>query len=163
MRRAVERVLVHDTVGLYLSGGIDSALIGHYLRELGVEVNAYTSAPWGKISSEIPYAQANAATIEAKAHFLVELDSSEYETLFSQLLQIYGGPHGTTTALGVTSIWMHTPIADEKQLFFGQNSDTVTCSVPAQYLTFFSNCLPAWLRRRIHPALMYEELIEGGA
>lgn len=160
LRRAVERVLVHNTVGLYLSGGIDSALIGLYLRELGVKVNAYTSAPWGKISSETPFARANAVAIGAQTHSIVDLESYAYESLFAQLPQIYGGPHGTTTALGVASIWRNTAIGDEQQVFFGQNSDTATCSVPAQYLTYFSSYMPAFLRKRMHPAFRHDEIVD---
>jgi len=160
MRRAVERVLVTDPVGLYLSGGIDSALIGLYLHELGVRVNAYTSAPWGKSSSETPFARTNASAIHAATHFLVELESDQYETLFEDVPEIYGSPHGTTTALGVASIWRNTPIADEKQIFFGQNSDTVTCTVPAQYLTFLANYFPPFFRNRIHPAFTLDRLID---
>lgn len=159
MRRAIERVVVHDPVGLYLSGGIDSALIGLYLRQLGIGVNAYTSAPWGKISSETPFARENASVIQARSHTLVELESDDYSSLFSQLVPIYDAPHGTTTALGVASIWMNSPIVGEQQVFFGQNSDTATCTVPAQYLTFFTNYLPTLVRKKIHPAFAQDDLV----
>jgi len=159
MRRAIERVISHDPVGLYLSGGIDSALIGIYLRELGVGVHAYTSAPWGKISSETPFARQNASVIQAQSHTVIELESDHYETLFRQLISFYGAPHGTSTALGAVSLWANTTIADMPQVFFGQNSDTVTCTVSAQYLTLVANYLPAFVRKRMHPAFAQSDLI----
>ena len=57
LRQAVSRTITQRRVGLYLSGGIDSALTGVYLSQLGVDINAYTSAPWGKHSSELRYAR----------------------------------------------------------------------------------------------------------
>jgi len=147
--QAVRRSIRADTVGLYLSGGIDSALIGFYLRQLGVAIHAYTSAPWGKASSEIPFAQANAERIGVEQHHLDLLETDKYLDALDSMPERYGLPHGTSTGIGVASLWQHTPIADEQQIFFGQNSDTMTCSVSAQYVTYFTGFLPAFIRRRL--------------
>jgi len=146
--QAVQRLAQHEVAGLYLSGGIDSALIGIYLARLGVKVNAYTSAPWGKGSSEIPYAKTNASVINVRQHFLDYLESENYLPAFQSIAPTYGGPHGTSTAIGVTRLWQNTPIADEQQIFLGQNTDTMTCSVPAQYLIYLSAFLPRFILKR---------------
>jgi asparagine synthetase B (glutamine-hydrolysing) len=147
--RAMTRAIRADKVGLYLSGGIDSALIGFYLKQLGVRVNVYTSAPWGKISSEIPIAQANAQRIGVHRHHLDLLETDKYLDALNAIPKVYGLPHGTSTGIGVASLWRHTPINREQQVFFGQNSDTMTCSVSAQYVIYFTSFLPANLRRRL--------------
>ncbi len=149
-RQAIKRLIKHETVGMFLSGGIDSALIGIYLKQLGVRINAYTLAPWGKSSSEIAYAEINAHTIGAAQHTIDVLETEDYRDALEALPEIYGMPHGTTTGIGVASIWRKTAIAQEQQLFFGQNSDTMTCSVPAQYLTWFLSFMPAGIRRKIN-------------
>jgi len=45
MTRAIEKTLQCDAVGLYLSGGIDSAMIGIILKKLGATVRAYKACP----------------------------------------------------------------------------------------------------------------------
>jgi len=157
--QAIQRLIRYDPIGLYLSGGIDSALIGIYLRRAGVEVNAYTSAPWGRISSETPYAEANARVIQVAHHVVDALETDAYSSLIEDLPGIYGAPHGTPTGLGVASLWQHSPLAEEKQVFFGQNSDTIMGCMPAQYLAYFTQFLPGPLRRKAHPTLNQHTLI----
>ena len=138
---AVTRLVRYDTVGLYLSGGMDSALVGIYLKKLGVEVNAYTSAPWGRISSEIPYAKTNAEIIGVRNHYIDYLETAKYMESFYSIPEIYGIPHGTSTTIGVASLWRNTPLENEEQIFFGQNCDTMTCSVIQQYTMYFIHLL----------------------
>jgi len=150
--QALQRVIQHDTVGLYLSGGIDSALIGIYLKKMGVCINAYTSAPWGAASSEIKFAQINAAAIGVDSHHLDCLETNQYVSAWRILPEIYNTPHGTTTGIGVTSLWRNTPIHRERQVFFGQNTEPMMASEVAQYLTYFASMLPDFvLRRYINP------------
>ncbi len=157
--QAIHRLIQFQTVGLYLSGGIDSALIGIYLRKAGVAVNAYTSAPWGRISSDVPLAKANAQLIGVNNHAIDYLETSDYPHAIAHIPNLYKQPHGTTTAIGVSNLWLHTHIAQEKQVFLGQNSDTMLCSVPAQHLTYFAYTLPFLLRRRLHPAFQHRNLV----
>ncbi len=156
--RAMTRGLRADTVGLYLSGGIDSALIGFYLKKLGLKINAYTSAPWGKISSEIPFSQANARRIGVEQHHLDLLETDKYMDALDAIPKVYGLPHGTSTAIGVASLWQHTPIGRERQIFFGQNSDTMTCSVSAQYIIYFTSFLPGFIRRKL--GMRHDDLLK---
>lgn len=147
-QNAINRLRFAQTVGLYLSGGIDSALIGIYLKKLGVNINAYTSAPWGIQSSEIDFAKTNASVIGVKQQHIDILDSSNYEATVHSIPTLYGMPHATSTSIGVTSIWNNQPIAEELQVFFGQNSDTMTCSVRAQYYTLWMSLAPTFIRQR---------------
>jgi asparagine synthetase B (glutamine-hydrolysing) len=157
-KQALERTLKSDTVGLYLSGGIDSALIGLYLSRMGVQVHAYTSAPWGITSSEIEFAKVNVREIGATQHHIDILDSQTYTTALDKIGALFGLPHGTSTGIGVASMWLNTPFATESQVYFGQNSDTMTCSVPAQYLTYFTRWLPKLIRQRFR--MPHNNLIE---
>lgn len=158
--QAIARTLKQDTVGVYMSGGIDSAMIGIHLKKLGAKVHAYTSAPWGKQSSEIKYAQINAERIKVDQHYLDILETDIYLKATQQIPQLYGSPHGTSTSVAVTAIWQRTPIVQERQIYFGQNSDTMTCSVPAQYATYFTHWMPIEVRQRLHPLFTKRDLVE---
>ncbi len=61
-RRAVKKRLVEERVGLYLSGGIDSAAVGVWLKELGAEVQAFT-LDFGEASVEREEAEAAARAL----------------------------------------------------------------------------------------------------
>ncbi len=156
--QAIERLVEHDTVGLYLSGGIDSALIGIYLRKMGVNVNAYTSGAWGHSSSEIPFAKTNAQIAQVNRHTVDYLETDAYQQLMEDVPRLFGLPHGTSTALGVASLWKNTDISKEKQLFLGQNSDTMLCGVSAQYISYFLRFLPPMMRRKVHPRFRFSSL-----
>lgn len=146
---SIKRLVKSDKVGLYLSGGMDSALIGIYLKKLGIKVNAYTSAPDGKTCPEIPYAETNAKIIGVENHYIDYLETDKYMKSYFLIPEIYGIPHGTTTSIGVVSLWENTPIGNEQQIFFGQNSDTMTCSMRHQYKIYFRQILPKYFRTRI--------------
>jgi asparagine synthetase B (glutamine-hydrolysing) len=146
---AMQRQLKAERVGLYLSGGMDSGIIGVFLKRLGVQVHAYTSAPWGKTSSEIPFALRNAEIVGVDRHEIDSLESDQYRAAMRQIPALYGQPHGSTTGVGVANLWMNTGIEKETQIFFGQNSDTMTCSVPLQYLVYFLSYLPRPLQNRL--------------
>ncbi len=150
-RRAMERIVREDRVGLYLSGGIDSELLGIYLKQMGVSINAYTSATWGPTSSDLPYARRTAEILNVRQHHIHNLETAEYPCLFDRLDELYGQPHGTRTALGVAGLWFHTPIGEERQLFSGENNDSLNGALAAQYLTWFASYLPLALRKRRLP------------
>ena len=86
---------------MYLSGGIDSAMIGIILKKLGVKVRAYTCGPWGESSSDLVYARQNAEVVGVDSHEIHCLQTDDYESAMSALPSAYGIPHGTATALGV--------------------------------------------------------------
>lgn len=151
MTQAIKRLIFTDTVGLYLSGGIDSALVGIYLKKAGIKVNAYTSLPWGETGTEARFAKINAATFGADQHFLVPLNTKEYPQLAARTLEVYGNPRGISSQIGIISVWRDTPIGQEQQVFCGHNADTIVCSMPSQYQTFFASFAPRLVRKKIHP------------
>ena len=155
MTRAIEQCLRSDEVGLYLSGGIDSAMIGIILKKLGVNVGAYTSGPWGESSSDVVYAKRNAELIGVDRHEIHYLGTDDYESAMTALPASYGIPHGTSTALGVIKLLENTCARDQKQVFFGQNIDTAMATVRGQYLSLFLSPLPILIRRRFHQAFSH--------
>jgi len=144
---AVRRTVKYKTVGLYLSGGMDSALTGIYLKKLGIKVNAYTLLPWGKSGSETKYAEINSKVIGVDSHKFVSMNSANYDDLISKVGILYKGPQGDSAPLGITQLWMSSSISKEDQVYGAQNADTMTCSMQAQYYSYFLNFLPLWLKK----------------
>lgn len=140
--RAIQRTIKNKEVGLLLSGGIDSGLTGYYLKKLGVEINAYTSAPWGRKSSEIKFSKINAKIIGVKNHFISYLEASDYLSSFSKIFSIYKTIHGTSTSLGIAKLYTDFPIEKELQVYYAQNCDTANCSMTVQNIAFFSKFIP---------------------
>lgn len=160
MTRAIEQRLKSDRVGLYLSGGIDSAMIGIILKKLGVRARAYTSGPWGETSSDVVYAKRNAELIDLDSHEIHHLSTQDYLSAMAALPAAYGQPHGASTALGIIKLRERTTACEQTQLFFGQNSDTVMAAMKGQYLAYFLHPVPARFRRRLHPALSHHTASE---
>ncbi len=160
MTRAIKRRLRSDEVGLYLSGGIDSAMIGIILKRLGAKIRAYTSGPWGESSSDVIYAKRNAELIGVDSHEIHYLGTDDYESAMTSLPAAYGIPHGTSTALGVIKLRENSSVGDQAQLFYGQNSDTVMAAMRGQYLSYLLNPLPISIRRRLHPAMAHRTASE---
>lgn len=148
--QAIKRTIKRENVGLYLSGGMDSALVGIYLKKNGIKVNAYTSAPWGMSGTEVEFSKINAERIEVQKHTIVPLETREYEKYFNRIIEDYKDPHGTTTSIGVLSLLDKTDIKNEKQVYAAQNTDTMTCSVFAQYSVFFASFFPLFIRKKIY-------------
>lgn len=160
MIHSLENQLQGESVGLYLSGGIDSALIGIFLKQLGVEIKAYTSGAWGESSSDVIYAKKNAEIIGIDHHEIHYLETTDYDSAMSALPAKFGLPHGTPTGLGVIKLWEHTSIGEQQQLFFGQNCDTIMACVEAQALCYFLQPLPTIVRKRLHSALIHTTAVE---
>ncbi len=158
--KAAKQTCKFDKVGIYLSGGIDSALTGIYLKKLGIKINAYTSAPWGRKSSEIPFAKINVAIIGAENHYIDFLETDKYKETLSFIPELYKDPCGTTTAIGVASLWKYSPLKKEKQIYGAQGADTIACSVVQQYISYFLNFLPQSIRRKLHRDICHKTLLE---
>lgn len=151
--QATRRTLKEKRVGLYLSGGIDSALTGIYLKKAGAQVHGYTAAPWGAASEEARLAALNAKIIGTETHTIRALNTEQYAKYADDSLGAYGNPNGAPSQIGVLCIQQETPLPEERQIYFGQNTDTMTCSVPDQSLVYFTSLLPRLMRERLHPAL----------
>jgi asparagine synthetase B (glutamine-hydrolysing) len=148
MKTALERTVRTDKIGLLLSGGIDSGIIGFLLRELGIAINAYTIGAWGKTSSDIVFARENAKLLGVATHQMDYLETEDYAPAMKIMPQCYQMPHGTRAALSVMMLWERTGIGQESQLIFGQNADTMTGAMGTQYSTYFLSKLPRFIRQR---------------
>jgi asparagine synthetase B (glutamine-hydrolysing) len=156
MRQAIARTLKSEDVGIYMSGGIDSALMAIYLKKAGARVSAYTSAPWGTASREVPFAKISAERTGVDDHVIVPLETESYGRLVAASRELYVNPLGQSTMIGVTSLWDGTSIGDRPQVYLGQNTDTMTCSVTQQNLVYFLHRLPRAAKRRIDRRLGHD-------
>lgn len=156
-KEAIQRTIKNKEVGLLLSGGIDSGLTGYYLKKLGVNVNAYTCAPWGRGSSEIKFSKINAKVIGVKRHFISYFEKDDYLFSFSRIFSIYKTIHGTTTSLGVAKLYSDFSITNEPQVYYAQNCDTINCCVPAQNVAYFSKFIP--FRKFFNKNLSYADTL----
>ena len=146
--QAVERVIVSDRAGIYLSGGMDSGLMGKILSDKAVTLDAYTALPWGKAGTEYVFAQTNNAIVGTRQSNYVDVQPSKYGKYITSLPKLYKTPHGTTTALNIAALWQETDIASQPQLYFAQNTDTFTSSVAAQVNAIVMSNLPKFVRSK---------------
>ncbi len=147
LQKALHRCALSDDIGLLLSGGIDSFLVGALLKEAGHPFRSYTTARWGENSSEYEYATA-CARVLATEHTIDELKTENYDSLFRQLPDFYRLPHASPTGLGVLSLAQNTSLMQHSVLLNGVLVDTYTSATPEIHLTFFSPYFPSFLRSR---------------
>lgn len=151
--QAARRVQKNERIGLYLSGGIDSALSGIYLKKAGAQIHAYTATPWGQESEEARLAKLNGEAIGVASHALVPLDTNKYGAYLDASLSRYGNLCGTASQMAILALLLQTEVGNEKQVAFAQNCDTMNTSVPDQSLLSFLAPLPGMLRGALHSAL----------
>jgi len=159
MLQAIKRVLKEETVGLYLSGGMDSGLLGIYLKKAGAKINAYTSAPWGMKGTEVSFAERNAQAIGVENHVIIPLDTSKYKEHLKTIPEVFRTINGLNNTIGVVNLWKDTEISKEKQIFGAQNADTMLCSMPHQYYVYFLSWLPVFLKKKIHPSFKHADAL----
>lgn len=148
--QAVARTLKASTVGLYLSGGLDSGLVGVSLKKNGAKVNGYTVSPWGMSGTEVKFAKMNADAIGLERHEIIPMETEKYSDYASQIPTLYGTAFGISSGLGISCLWGGSSLRDERQIYGAQAADTATCSMPQQYYTFFLSYLPEPVRRQMH-------------
>lgn len=147
--RALKRQVKSNHVSLYLSGGVDSALIAWYLGSMGVVVDAYTVAPWGINSQEVELANLNAKLTKTRRHEVLDFESNKYKAALVAMPNVYRGLHASSTALAISGLWLKTDIDRSAQIFLGQNSDTLFGTVNSQSDSFFLSLLPLKVRKKI--------------
>lgn len=152
-RRAVARTVKEKEAGILLSGGIDSAMVGWVLKDLGVRMRAYTFAAWKLDNQEITRSRETAALLGITRQEIVQITADDAQAIIEGHAGSYGGPNGNQGTLGIMTIIAKTSIAKEAQVYFAQNADTMTCSVPAQYYAYFMSMIPPFLRRSVHARL----------
>jgi hypothetical protein len=158
--QAAKRVVKKKTVGLYLSGGIDSALSGLYLSRAGASIRAYTATPWGAESQEAKLAALNAKTIGALSHEMRPMATNRYATYSAEALKRYGNPCGATSQMAILCLLQETEAGNEEQIVFAQNCDTMNTSVPDQSLLYFLSMVPRELRGMLHASLGAKSIMD---
>jgi asparagine synthetase B (glutamine-hydrolysing) len=104
----------YNEIALYLSGGIDSALIGKKLTMMGKKINAYTVNAWGGNNQEVEYAKENSRLFNANKHII--FCPKPNNNFRSKLLQIYKDPHNTDPANAVSQLWHQNRNSQVKRL-----------------------------------------------
>ena len=115
---------------------------------------------FGTSGTEFAYAKMNAAVNKCANHFLVDIKPELYAEYFQKLPDYYGCPNGSVATLNVIGLWEGTDIKKEKQLFFGQNSDTLTGSMDQQSYTLVLDMLPRMIRKYIRRDMGHDDLLE---
>jgi hypothetical protein len=152
--QAVKRTIKYHRVGLYFSGvGTDSFITATYLRRMRVEVNAYTCSRWGQEGSEARYAPENAERAGVKKLFVDALNPEKVREALSKVIDVYKVPHGLPESVGIASLWLHTPLSTEKQIYGAQGADTITCTVGVQNVAYIYSFIPCFIRSRISDRL----------
>ena len=137
LKNAIRKQLAgKTTASLYLSGGIDSALIGLYLKDLGVRVTTFTSLTELQHDAERQYLDLNIKSIEPKA-IHIQTTEKDYGAILSSITRYYKQPFGNMTALAVANIWNTTPIDQSEIIFHGQNSDVINNAMDNGHVTGF--------------------------
>ncbi len=135
--------------GLYLSGGIDSGLIGIYLKEIGVKISAFSSLKNLDGHKEQLCLETIKKTVQP-THEFIDIIEQDYDTLIPSLLKHYKQPYGSSSGMAIANLWDKTPIADSPIVFHGQNSDVINNAmdnsgvkkfgfpVPPKYFKYFN-------------------------
>lgn len=147
--QAIKRQIKEKQIGLYLSGGVDSGLIGQLLTKEGITINAYTSAPWSLESTDVVYAKKNSKKMLIRKHYVDEIKEKDYYRMFHKINKHFPSPHASEAVIGTVHLGEHTPLLQEKQLFMGQNLDTLLCTEFSQYATWILDKVPKLIRNKL--------------
>ena len=120
-RSAVELALQSDVpLAAYLSGGVDSALLAHYLRDLGADIDTI-SLGFGASSDETPAAQATADHL-GLPHHPAQLTPASLQDLPRVVSQM-DLPIGDTLILAFDHLASHTTSLGAKVALGGEGPD----------------------------------------
>ncbi|WP_411827406.1 asparagine synthase (glutamine-hydrolyzing) [Luteolibacter sp. AS25] len=120
-RSSVELALQSDVpVAAYLSGGVDSALLAHYLHDLGADIST-VSLGFGSSSDETPAAQATADHLNLPHHPL-QLKPESLQDLPRVVSQM-DLPVGDTLILAFDHLAAHTTSLGAKVALGGEGPD----------------------------------------
>jgi asparagine synthase (glutamine-hydrolysing) len=130
LREAVELRLISDVpVGLLLSGGIDSSLIGAVCAEVpGAQVPTFTMGFDDPVADERPYARSVADLLQLPHEDFVA-DPADVVSVFGELWDSYDEPFADTSALP-TVVLCREIRKRVKVVMGGDGGDEVWCGYP---------------------------------
>jgi asparagine synthase (glutamine-hydrolysing) len=110
-------------VGIYLSGGIDSALLLALARRGGKEVFAFSMGPWGETSSDLAYARLS-ASFNGVPHFEWHAAAKDLNHL-PYIVALLEQPNSDPAALSYYLLAQEAKKHDIAVMLSGQSADTV--------------------------------------
>lgn len=135
---SIKNSLKSNNVALFLSGGIDSGLIGYYLKKIGVKIETITSMPSGLKSSEAKYSKINFKKILPDKKIIDYFNTENLnENYYNHVLNLYKTPISNPASLSITNIWKNYNLDKQEQIFFGQNADVITNAMDNRYILYF--------------------------
>ncbi|MBU2607826.1 MAG: hypothetical protein KKF26_00750, partial [Chloroflexi bacterium] len=150
LTRAVSRACEDATdIGVYLSGGIDSAVVLSLAKQeaQGKQVLAFTMGPWGESSSELNYARLSAefSGVEQVEWHAGAKDLNHLPYLVSLLEQ----PNFDTAALSYYILAKEAKKYGVTTMLAGQNADTIMGSIPYVKYIYWSDRIQHYLTHRV--------------
>jgi len=104
LRESVKSRLVTDQkIGLFLSGGIDSALIACYAKQLNQDIESYTVSVKGETFDEIQKARNLSSYLNIKNHS-VDLDKDKFANISDNILSKIDEPLGAPTFIPLYTV-----------------------------------------------------------
>lgn len=135
------------SIGIFLSGGTDSALLAYYLNKTNKNINCFTAAGWELNTPEIINAQRQSSYLKIAKHEVIQISGNEMDP--NDLIKLYKDPHLTSPSLAQVQLWQANQMSQLDAIAFAQGSDTLACSVHSQNNIWFMMMFPLWMRKYI--------------
>jgi len=149
VRRACGEV---SKVGIYLSGGIDSALLLALAKQEDKEVSAFSMGPWGKTSSDLEYARLS-ASFNGVPHFEWHAKAKDLNHL-PYIVALLEQPNSDPAALSYYLLAEEAKKRGIRVMLSGQSADTVMGAMHYLKYIYWSDRWQRCVPRRLNQALI---------
>ncbi len=121
-------------VGIFLSGGIDSSLVGHYVKENGADLKVFTIGFEEKDFDESRIAREISRALGFKKHFVHILKPKDISDKTGEIIDLFGEPFGDMSSLPTYYLSMLARENDCRVVLSGDGGDELFGGYPTQYL-----------------------------